>query len=312
MSPAVVALVLFAAAIHVTWNLLLKTASEPLRFATIANTIGAMVMLPVSVIAAVLLEVDPPPAKAYALASFAGLLEVGYFSFLTAAYRRGDVSVVYPIARGTAPLLSVMLGIVLLGERLGTGGYLGVALLLTGVLAIRRPWQFFRRAARAANPRLTAAVGFAFATGLMIASYSAVDRTGARETEPWLYAGILSVAVAIGLWMRLGIGALFKQDPAPAPLLPDATALATPAHDPLLTAAFVGLASYVGYGLILFAYNHAPLTAVAPMRESAVVFASGWGTLRLGEGGSKSEAVWRIGGALLVVAGIFCLGADGR
>lgn len=315
MSPGIVAIVLFAAAIHVTWNLLLKTASEPLRFATVANTIGAFVMLPAAVIAAVLLDIDPPPPRAYALAGLAGVLEVGYFSFLTAAYRRGDVSVVYPIARGTAPLLSVMLGITLLGERLGTGGYLGVALLLSGVLAIRRPWQFFRRAARVANPHLTAAVGFAFATGMMIASYSAVDRTGARETEPWLYEGLLSAAVAVGLWIRLGVGSLLRRDPNPAPPLPsDATEaeVVAPARDPLRTAAFVGVASYVGYGLILFAYNQAPLTAVAPMRESAVVFASGWGTLRLGEGGSRIEAVWRIGGALLVVAGIFLLGADGR
>ena len=315
MSPGIAAIVLSAAAIHVTWNLLLKTASEPLRFATVANTIGAMVMLPVAIVLAVVMDIDPPPAKAYALASFAGLLEVGYFSFLTAAYRRGDVSVVYPIARGTAPLLSVTLGIVLLGERLGPGGYLGVALLLSGVLAIRRPWQFFRRAARVANPHLTAAVGFAFATGLMIASYSAVDRTGARETEPWMYEGLLSVAVAIGLWLRLGVGALVRRESNPAPPLPssaDEAAIAAPARDPLLTAAFVGVASYVGYGLILFAYNQAPLTAVAPMRESAVVFASGWGTLRLGEGGSRTEAVWRIGGALLVVSGIFLLGADGR
>jgi drug/metabolite transporter (DMT)-like permease len=84
-----------------------------------------------------------------------------------------------------------------------------------------------------------------------------------------------------------------------------------PRRDSLWTATTVGVISFVGYGLVLFAYNHAPLTAVAPLRESAVVFASGWGTLRLGEGGSRMEAVWRIGGAAVVVAGIFLLALDG-
>jgi drug/metabolite transporter (DMT)-like permease len=248
------------------------------------------------------------------LACVAGVLEVGYFSLLTAAYRRGDVSVVYPIARGTAPLLSVLIGVAILGERLGWGGSIGVAALLCGLMAIRRPWQFFRRSVREANPRLTEAAALAFGTGAMIASYSAVDRQGARVTEPWIYAAILSVTVMVGLWVRVLIGRRIPPIRVREMAPPTSTVPEDPAPgrgDHWVTAGVVGLLSYMGYALILFAYNHAPLTAVAPLRESAVVFASGWGTLKLGEGGSVAEAVWRVSGALVVVSGIFLLALDG-
>ncbi len=316
MSPGIVALVLLAAVIHVTWNVLLKAAVEPLRFATVANTMGALALAPIALVVWLALGADPIPGRAFLLATIAGALEVCYFSFLTAAYRRGDVSVVYPIARGTAPLLSVIIGLVILGERLGVSGTLGVVTLLSGVLSIRRPWLFLRRSVREDNPRLSQAAAFAFATGVAIASYSAIDRTGARTTEPWIYAALLSVTTAVGLWLRLlvadylwpstSVGASAGGQTVAGPQRsPDAAP-----RDPLRVALLVGVFSYTGYALILFAYRHAPLTAVAPLRESAVVFASSWGTLRLREG-HGIEAVWRLGGACLIVLGIFLLAWDG-
>ena len=108
--------------------------------------------------------------------------------FLAAAYRRGDLSVVYPLARGSAPLLAVAIGVVVLGERLSPAG-----------LARRRaaPGGPARRpAAVAAAPVRTArddrlAAGFALLTGAMIASYSALDRVGVQLAPAWFYAGIL-------------------------------------------------------------------------------------------------------------------------
>src|SRR4249919_4204354 len=81
----------------------------------------------------------PPDGVALGLAS--GVVEAAYFIFLSAAYRRGDLSVVYPLARGTAPLLAVFIGVVILGERLGVAGSIGVVALLAGFLWLQRPWR---------------------------------------------------------------------------------------------------------------------------------------------------------------------------
>src|SRR4051794_41326235 len=83
----------------------------------------------------------PPEGVALGLAS--GVVEAAYFIFLSAAYRRGDLSVVYPLARGTAPLLAVVIGVVVFGERLGGARAVGVIALLAGVLILQKPWRAF-------------------------------------------------------------------------------------------------------------------------------------------------------------------------
>ena len=140
----------------------------------------------------------PIPGEAILLGAVSGVLEAAYFVFLAAAYRRGDLSVVYPIARGTAPLLAVGIGVGVLGERLGPAGFAGVGLLLVGLLMLQRPWRYFRRSADGSG--FDPAIGFALLTGVMIASYSAVDRVGARLVEPWLYAGLIWAACTVFLW----------------------------------------------------------------------------------------------------------------
>ena len=129
------------------------------------------------------------PAEALWLAVGSGVLEAIYFVCLSAAYRRGALSLVYPLARGSAPLLAVLVGILLLGESLVPLALVGVGCLLLGILLVARPWQAFQAAGREHR----GAIGFALATGGSIAAYSAVDRVGVRLTEPWLYGGILAV-----------------------------------------------------------------------------------------------------------------------
>jgi drug/metabolite transporter (DMT)-like permease len=215
-----------------------------------------------------------------------GILEAAYFVALSAAYRRGDLSLVYPIARGTAPLLAVTVGAVLLGERLGTVAGLGVAFLLIGILVLQRPWRFVRAAGR--SDGAGGAAAFALLTGVIIASYSAVDRVGTRLMPPWLYGGFLfgTAAVVLVGWI----------------VLRDREALRGPLELP--RAAATGLISLAAYLMILVALSIAPLSVVAPLRESAIVLASGWGALRLGEAAGRSEVARRIGAAAIVVAGI--------
>ena len=101
---------------------MLKTAGDPLRAAAVGMTAAAAVIVPAATIGWIASGRPPIPQEAVLLALASGILEAAYFGFLAAAYRRGDLSVVYPIARGTAPLLAVAVGIVILGERLGPAG----------------------------------------------------------------------------------------------------------------------------------------------------------------------------------------------
>ena len=298
MDPLVFGLIAGAAILHVAWNVLLKTAGDPLRAAAIGMTSAAALIVPGAAIAWLATGAPAIPGEAILLGAVSGVLEAAYFVFLAAAYRRGDLSVVYPIARGTAPLLAVGIGVGVLGERLGPAGFAGVGLLLVGLLMLQRPWRYFRRSADGSG--FDPAIGFALLTGVMIASYSAVDRVGARLVEPWLYAGLIWAACTAFLWTWVLVSG-------------QVTRWGSDTSESFDTrrAAFGGLITLAAYLLILVALSVAPLTAVAPLRESAIVLASGWGTLRLGEGGNRAEAIRRIGASALVVVGAILLALDG-
>ena len=300
MDPLVFALITGAAILHVAWNVLLKTAGDPLRAAAIGMTSAAAIIVPAAAIGWVAIGRPPIPPEAIVASIASGALEAAYFGFLAAAYRRGDLSVVYPIARGTAPLLAVAVGIGILGERLGPAGIAGVGFLLVGLLTLQRPWRFLRFANRGSGSGSgDPAVMFALATGVTIAAYSAVDRVGTRLVEPWLYAGLIWASGIAFLWAYVWFRrTVLHVTDEPRPF-------------DRRRAAVGGWITLAAYLLILAAFSVAPLTAVAPLRESAIVLASGWGTMRLGEGGDRREAIRRIGASALVVAGAILLALDG-
>jgi uncharacterized membrane protein len=223
------------------------------------------------------------------------VLEAAYFILLAEAYRRGDLSIVYPLARGTAPLLLVAVGVVVLGERLGPPGWIGVALLLAGFLALQRPWQAIR--ARADGRRPDAAIAFAILTGVMIAGYTSLDRVGTRLIPPFQYAAILWVsgALLLALWVRFVAGGR----------------LLAGGREQNQRAAVGGVLTLIAYLLILFALSVAPLTAVAPLRESATVIVATWGVVRLGEAASRGDATRRIAASAIIVLGALLLALDG-
>lgn len=293
MPPVAVALVVSAAILHAAWNALLKTSGDPLRTAVRLQLVGTVLLAPIGLLAWLTVARRPPvPVEVLGLVLVSGLLEAFYFAFLAAAYRRGDLSLVYPLARGSAPLLAVLVGVLVLHERLAPVASVGVVCLLAGVLAAARPWRVLREAG--AHDR--AAVGFALATGATIATYSAVDRVAVRMTEPWIYGALLAPtatvmlgsAVALATW-RGWIGR-DAGDGAPAAVNWRRDGIA-------------GVLSLGAYLLILVAYSIAPLAAVAPLRESSVVLASLWGVARLGEGGDRRDAGFRIAAGLLVLVG---------
>jgi uncharacterized membrane protein len=297
VDPAALVAIAFAAVLHAAWNILLKGAGDPLRTATVGVAASSAILVPLVAVGWLVLAPSIPP-EAWLIGTISGAVEVAYFVFLAAAFRRGDLSVVYPLARGTAPLLAVAIGVVVLGERLAPVAWLGVGLLVAGLLVVQRPWRLLRAAA-ARDDRLAA--GFALLTGAMIASYSALDRVGVQLAPAWFYAGILWPVCAIGLvivaWLRPRIA-----DGAYAP--PD-----EPLDVP--RAVVGGLLTFTAYGFVLFALSRAPLVIVAPLRESAVLLTSAWGVVRLREVTGRAEVVLRLAGSVLVLAGAAAL-AVGR
>ena len=303
MPTLAIALVLVAAVLHAGWNVLLKTSGDTLWTAVRLQAIGTAILLPIGIAAWLWNGRPAVSAEAFWLAIASGVVEAIYFVCLSAAYSRGALSLVYPLARGSAPLLAVAVGILVLGERLVPLAAAGVACLLVGILLVARPWQAFQSAGAAQR----GAIGFALATGASIAAYSAIDRLGVRATEPWLYGSILAVAATTFLGVSVIVGRRIGFL-APAPIADPAASTGNgplkpgPARD-----AVAGVLALAAYLLVLVAYSIAPLATVAPLRESGIVLAAAWGTLRMGEAAGRREAGSRISAAGLVVVGAILL-----
>lgn len=297
VSPLIIGLVAFSAVLHVAWNVRLKTAGDPLRAATIGMLAALIGIVPAGIAVWWLSGTPALPIEGVLLGIGSGVIDAGYFVLLAAAYRRGDLSVVYPIARGTAPLVAVAVGVGLLGERLGTAGSLGVVALLAGFLWLQRPWRVIALGRAAGRRNVDTAVLFALATGVTIATYTTLDRIGARLIAPVTYAAILwlttCVVLVIWIWLVAG-GDLLRYGP-----------VAT------RSAVIGGWLTLGAYLLVLVALSVAPLSGVAPLRESATVFAAAWGSVRLGEAASRADVGRRVGASVLIVGGALLLASGG-
>lgn len=236
MSGVALALVLAAAVVHAGWNRLLHGARDRLASATAGMIVGAVILLPFTIASA--------PVRVWPLVLASGAAEACYLSFLTSAYRRGELSVTYPIARGIAPFLVTIGGALLLAQPLTAGRVLGSLALGTGLVVISR-------AGLAAGRGL--AVTFAVLTGLTIAAYSVIDARAVRSASPLAYLGAVTLVEALILlaavrpgWQRLRASAA--------------------------AGAGVGIGSIAAYVLVLFAFQRAPAAPVATLRELAILF----------------------------------------
>jgi drug/metabolite transporter (DMT)-like permease len=292
MPPIVLGLLAVAAVLHALWNILLKGSEDPLATAARAMGWGLLVATPLAAATWWLNGRPAVPPQVWALAGASALAELLYFIFLSAAYRRGDLSTVYPVARGTAPLIAVAIGLVVLGERLQPVGYAGIALLIGGIWLVRRPTGS------------GSAVGFAVLTGIAIATYSAIDRVGVQAASPWLYGWAVwtFTFVLLQLWVR-GSGLLRRQGSTPMASNGAAPGSASGLSEPT-RAAVIGVALIGAWFLVLTALSLAPLAVVVPLRESAVVLVTGWGVLRMGE---REGVRLRLAGAAAIVVGVVWL-----
>ena len=285
MPPLVLLLIALAAVLHATWNVMLKTSGDPLRTSGRGMIAGTLIGLPLAGAAWLVAGRPGIPPEAWVLGIVSGLVEVVYLVLLAGAYRRGDLSVVYPIARGTAPVLTVLSGVVLLQEQVSGAAAMGLAILIGGLIVVQRPWRLLH-----GGRRLDSAVPWALACGVSIATYSTIDRVGVRLVEPWLFAAILFPVCAVGLafWIRF---------------VDRASVAGTTEAPSWGRASIAGSAAVATYVLILAAYALAPLSIVSPLRESAIVLVSVWGSFRLAESINRRDGLARVGGAALIVAG---------
>jgi drug/metabolite transporter (DMT)-like permease len=274
-------LALVASALHGTWNVLVKVSGDPTTTLTRSTVAAALLITPPAFVAWLIAGRPGLSAQAAALGAVSAALELVYVFLLSAAYRRGEVSVVYPIARGSAPLLAVLFGLVVLGEQLATPQLVGVALLLAGILAV----TLSQTNGRATLPALL--------TGIAIAAYTSVDRVGVRLAAPWLYGWLLVTLLATGLVVARSVAArLGNREPMRA--------------DPISwrRATVIGVFTWGAYLLVLAALSIAPLAIVAPVRETAVVAVAVWGVWKLHE---RSGAWLKLSGAVATLVGVALL-----
>ncbi|WP_439382259.1 DMT family transporter [Amycolatopsis lexingtonensis] len=286
MNATALSLVLTAAVVHAVWNLAAKRISAGgTQFVWLYYTVGAVVLLPITVVQLVV-EADRPQWSWLLAAVVTAVLHIAYGIVLQRGYRVGDLSVVYPVARGTGPLLSVLAAVLVLGERPGWLGLLGAFLVVAGVLVIST-------GRKAEDPRaVKAGIFYGLLTGAVIAGYTLWDAHSVTglAVPPVVYFGLGSILQSL----LLVPGALAGR-----------AEVARIWREQRREVFVVGLLSPVAYILVLFALTMAPVSLVAPARELSIVLGGLAAWLVLGE----SDAVRRLAGSVIVLSGIAAIAA---
>ncbi|WHZ12551.1 MAG: Integral membrane protein [Burkholderiaceae bacterium] len=290
MSASALALVLLAGLIHAGWNIAAKKAGGDVRFAALTSLAQMLFWAPLGIWLAAR-DVPGWGVAEWRLIVASAALHCLYFVALLRGYRKADLTVVYPLARGSGPLLASLAAIALLGERLTLGSALGIAGVVFGVFLIAggpRIWLGARDPVQ--MRRLRAGLRYGLLTGVFIAGYTVIDGVAVK-----LLALSPILVDYVGNIVRL----LFF---APA-VLRDRPTTAVQWRRQWKYALLVGVVSPVSYVLVLYAMQRAPLSHVAPAREVSMLFAALLGGQLLGEG----DRLPRLAGALLIACGVIAL-----
>ena len=277
MSPAVIGLVLFAAVLHAAWNAVLRSGVDRLWSVTIMSIAMGLVAIPFAAV----LALPASPSWPYMILS--SCLQLGYSVFLVYAYRHGELGQVYPIVRGSVPLLVTLGGFLFAGQRPSALALLGVVLVALGIMSL----ALGRRRASAKS------VALALITGLFIAAYLTSDGIGVRLAgDPRAYA--TWIFLIYGVSMPVTFIALRGR------LTLDIRSAET------LKALAGGVISLVAYVAVISALALGPIGPISALRETSVVFAVVIGRVFLGE---KLTLV-RLAACAVVAFGAACLGYE--
>lgn len=247
MDSFVFAAVLFAALCHAGWNAAVKGGLDVLATTVLMSTGAGVVAL------AALAVTGLPQAAAWPWVVASIVIHIVYFAALVESYTTGDLGLVYPLARGSAPLMTAAAATVLVGERLGLLGWVGIAALAAGVLLLslrgsRDLARFDRRA-----------VGFALLTAVTICAYTVVDGIGARLSGS---AHAYTAAMFAGIGAAMVLYLLARRGAA--------------GFAPMAANWRIGLAGgamqLASYGIAIWAMTVAPIALVAALRETSVLF----------------------------------------
>jgi len=284
------ALLVLAAVLHALSNALIKLSRDKLAFTWWMLTASAILGFPLIFFA------GQPPPIGWLIILVSGLIEAVYFITLTRAYALGDLSQVYPLARGSAPLFVLLWALVFLGERPTPIGVGGILIVVLGLYLVnlpslsdwKRPLLGFR----------SPAARWALVTGILISIYSSIDKVGMRYVDPLPYLYLFLVVTWLALaaqWLNPN-----RRSALRAEWRTDRRKLA-------LRAAAVALLGGGAYALVLAALRLSPVSYVSPVRELSVVVGAWLGVRFMGEAGGRL----RIFAALLVALGISAIALGG-
>ena len=285
MTPIAVVLVVASAFAHAGWNAIAKRGPAGPAYTFVLVAIEAGVLVPVGVVAALAAGVEWSWTWLWVLV-VAGALQAVYFRLLRGGYARGDLSVVYPVTRGFGALCAAVLGIAVIGERPGALAVAGAALVIVAVVLLADPRSGSGRAQRGA-------VVLALCAGVMIGVYSWWDRRAVTDVAMPVLLYTWAAAVLEAAWL------------APAGLRDRGALVRALRH--WRSAAVAGVLRFGAYALVLLAYawQSAPLSVVAPLRETGILIGVWIGGTYLGEEDRRrrliASAVIVAGGVLLVV-----------
>ena len=291
MTALSLVLVLLSAVAHASWNLMLKRAGDPEVFAWVMIVVGSILLAPVGLALLWYNSMDFPGLW-FLLASV--VLHVFYFILLARGYTTGDLSLVYPVARGMGPMLVPVLAVILLGEIVETMAIVGIAAIVGGIYTISW-WGNFHQVLR--SPLLflrSAGMRYAVLTGLTIAVYSIVDKEGVGHIQPLLYI----------YFMFIGTVALL------APYILANKGMETVKAEWRANAVPItvsGLLAFAAYGLVLTAFSLSRVSYVAPAREVGIVIGVLMGIFLLKEPFGRG----RLLGSGLIVGGLVLIAFSG-
>ncbi len=284
-------MVVLAGFIHACWNIAAKKAGGDVRFVAFTSVVLMLFWAPVGLWVG-WRQVPLWGGLEWALVLASALLHVGYFIVLLRGYRQADLTVVYPLARGSGPLLSSMMAIFFLGEQISSLGLIGILGVVGGVFLIAGGPGLWRAAQDPQQQaRVRTGIFYGCVTGLFIACYTVVD----------------GYAIKVALMSPILVdyfGNLLRLVILTPSLLRDRPAVWSLWLEQRRYALVVGIFSPVSYVLVLYALQVAPLSHVAPAREVSMLFAALLGGHLLGE----KDRGPRIAGAVLIAAGVMALG----
>ncbi len=290
MPVTALALVLAGALIHALWNIVAKKAGGDARFTFFSGAIMAVVWSPL----ALYLGWQVVPLwgwREWLLVAASGFVHWLYFICLLTGYRKSDLTVVYPLARGSGPLLSSSVAIVVFGERISGLGLAGIAAVVLGVFLVAGGPGLWRAAHSAEKrERVKAGLFWGLLTGALIACYTVLDA--------WAIKVVAISPILFDYWCNI-----LRMPYAAAPVLRDWPAARALWHQQWRHAAVVAVLSPVAYVCVLYAVTMAPVSHVAPAREVSMLFAALIGGQLLGEGDRWLRAL----GAACIALGVAAL-----